>query len=175
MLRQLSVYFLNEIFEYLEEDKVALHSCLLVNRLWCEISVEILWRNVWRFRYTLPIKYQSDMQLKILNTLIACFPDESKDLLHKNGILITTQTWKPSLFNYASFCKVLSIYEMDLMIHHVLEKQQSITSQTLNFNKYLVLQEILKMFMSQISSLKSLDYHLGFAQMAQLPFTYFPG
>ncbi len=39
------------------------------------------------------------------------------------------------------------------MIHNVLEKQQFITLQSLNFDKYLVLQEILKMFMNQIPSL----------------------
>ena len=40
---------LNEIFENLEDDKVTLHSCLLVNRLWCEVSVRILWRNIWNY------------------------------------------------------------------------------------------------------------------------------
>ena len=53
---QLPVDCLNEIFEYLEDDKVTLQSCLLVNRFWCEISVRILRRNVWRFIYTHPIK-----------------------------------------------------------------------------------------------------------------------
>ncbi len=32
---------LNKIFESLE-DKVDLYSCLLVNRLWCKVSVRIL-------------------------------------------------------------------------------------------------------------------------------------
>ena len=35
----LSVDCLNEIFEKLEEDKITLHSCLLVSRLWCKISI----------------------------------------------------------------------------------------------------------------------------------------
>ena len=42
MSHQLSVDCLNEIFEYLEEDKITLHSCLLVSRLYCEIAVRIL-------------------------------------------------------------------------------------------------------------------------------------
>src|SRR5436305_5488531 len=42
---------LNEIFENLDDDKITLHSCLLVSRLWCKISVRILWRNIWRFKY----------------------------------------------------------------------------------------------------------------------------
>ena len=46
MPRQLPADCLNEIFEYLENDKITLHSCLLVNRLYCEIAGKILWRNV---------------------------------------------------------------------------------------------------------------------------------
>src|SRR3984957_2417455 len=94
---QLPADCLNEIFEYLEKDKVALHSCLLVNRLWCEVSVRILWRNV------------SNYKTSNFKTLISCLPDESKEILTNNGIIISTPTSKPSIFNYASFCKVLSI------------------------------------------------------------------
>ena len=42
---------LNEIFENLEKDKTTLHSCLLVNHLWCEVSVEILWRDIHVLRF----------------------------------------------------------------------------------------------------------------------------
>ena len=64
---------LNEVFENLEDDKVTLHSCLLVNRLWCEVSVRILWRKIWNY-----------------GTLISCLPNESKELLRKNEIFIST-------------------------------------------------------------------------------------
>jgi hypothetical protein len=42
MVCQLISVCLNDIFEQLEKDKLTLHSCLLVNRLWCKISVGIL-------------------------------------------------------------------------------------------------------------------------------------
>ncbi|CAB4400635.1 unnamed protein product [Rhizophagus irregularis] len=156
MSRQLPADCFSEIFKYFENDKVTLRSCLLVNRFWCELSVKILWRNIWSFIH------RSDIQLKIFNTLISCLPNESKQLLSKNGIFISTSsTWKSSLFNYASFCKVLSIHEIDQMIKRVLENHQfAITSpQSLDYNKYLLSQEILKMFMNEISSLKSLEYY----------------
>ena len=79
---------LNEIFEYLEKDEATLHSCLLVNRLWCEVSVRILWRSIRNY-----------------STLIACLPNESKEILYKNEIIFSTLTSKPPIFNYASFCK----------------------------------------------------------------------
>ena len=43
---QLPIDCLNEIFEHLENDKVTLYSCLLVNRFWCKTSVRILWRII---------------------------------------------------------------------------------------------------------------------------------
>ena len=92
MPQRLPVECLNEVFEYLEEDKVALHSCLLVNRLWCEISVRILWRDIWSFNDTVTLEDQLNLLLqinKIISTLVACLPNESKDLLYKNGIFIT--------------------------------------------------------------------------------------
>jgi len=61
---------LDEIFEYLANDKNTLYSCLLVNRLWCGVSVRILWRSVWNY-----------------GTLINCLPNESKEILHRNKIL----------------------------------------------------------------------------------------
>ncbi|RIA93466.1 hypothetical protein C1645_819317 [Glomus cerebriforme] len=149
---------LNEIFEYLENDKITLHSCLLMNRLYCEISIRILWRNVWNIPYS--VNYKPHILLSIINTLIACLPNESKDLLHNNGIIIITPTQKPPLFNYASFCKVLSISRIDYMIQFLVENtSHSINSGNLNYKKYLLLQEIIKMYMNQVSSLKSLCYY----------------
>src|SRR5438045_8476887 len=97
---------LNDVFENLEDDKATLHSCLLVNRLWCKVSVRILWRSF--IHYDIYYR-QLKIALSILSTLISCLPNKSKELLHKNEIFISTPTSKPPLFNYISFCKVLSI------------------------------------------------------------------
>src|SRR6266536_4469745 len=96
-MSQLLADCLNEIFEYLEDDKFTLNSCILVNRFWCEVSVRIFWRNV------------ENYSILNFNTLIACLPNESKEILNENGIIISTPTSKSPTFNYASFCKVLSI------------------------------------------------------------------
>ena len=105
---------LNEIFECLEEDKPSLHSCLLVSRLWCKISVRILWRNIWNFSQPRPLRVETS----ILSTLIACLPDESKELLHR---IIPTFTSKTPMFNYAAFCRVLSIQDIGRIIDNVIE------------------------------------------------------
>src|SRR5581483_8406638 len=98
MYCQLPTDCLYKIFELLENDVADLYSCLLVNRSWCEVAVEILWRNVgnWNFQSS---------SSKVLNTLFICLSDESKKLLHKKKILNSIS--KLPLFNYVSFCKVL--------------------------------------------------------------------
>src|SRR5881394_1666511 len=94
---------LNGIFEYLEEDEETLRSCLLVNRLWCEVSVGILWKSIRNY-----------------STLIACLPNESKEILYKNGIITSTLTSNPPMFNYSSFCKVLLVDQLEDEIHKLL-------------------------------------------------------
>src|SRR5687767_14994961 len=104
MAFQLHTDCLNVIIEYLEKDKISLKSCLLVNRLWCKVSVRILWRNVWDIQYK---SHQVHVPLSILSTLIACLPNESKNLLYKSRIFIPKPTPKLPLFNYISFIKTL--------------------------------------------------------------------
>src|ERR1043165_8527905 len=112
-MSQLPTDCLSEIFEYLEDDKITLHSCLLVNRLWCEVAVRILWRNVWNY---------STINFR---TLIACLPNESKEILHENGITISTPISKPPMFNYAAFCKILSINRVNYIIGMLLRQYNS--------------------------------------------------
>src|SRR5205809_7088503 len=145
-MSQLPTDCLNDIFEYLEDDQFTLYSCILVNRSWCEVSVRIFWRNVLNY------------SISNFNTLIACLPNESKEILYECGIIISTPTSKSPTFNYASFCKILSINRVHYMIEKLLKNQQSISPQNLKNNTHIVLREIHKMLMNQISSLKRLDF-----------------
>src|ERR1700761_2959574 len=115
MARLLPADCLNENFEKLKKDKITLHLCLLVNYFWCEVSVRILWRDIWSFKC--PASRKQRVKSAILSTLIACLPSESKELLRKNKIFFATPTSKPLLFNYASFCKVLSINDICRMVN----------------------------------------------------------
>ncbi len=104
---QLPADCLNDIFECLE-DQATLRSCLLVNRLWCEVSAQILWTNIQTYY-----------------TLITCFPIESKEILRENEIIISIPNSKPPLFNYVAFIKSLQIVEIvkrikDFLVNHQL-------------------------------------------------------
>lgn len=46
MVPQLPTGCLNEIFNFFENDKIILHSYLLVNCLWCEISARTKYKKI---------------------------------------------------------------------------------------------------------------------------------
>ncbi|CAG8645799.1 10357_t:CDS:1, partial [Funneliformis caledonium] len=140
---ELPIDCLREIIE-LVDDRYSLYTCLFVNRLWCELSARILWRyqayhSLWRCP-------------KVLITLVSCLPKDSKEYLLKNKITIPPQT--PS-FNYASFCRVLSVDIIDDMIHHTFGRHPNIYSTNIN-NKHLIWQELFKSYMNNIPSLRVL-------------------
>src|SRR5581483_10554033 len=122
--------------------------------LWCEVSVRILWKDIWSFIYSstssTSYKHRRQVESAVLSTLIACLPSESKELLHKNEIFIAAPTSKPLLFNYAAFCKVLSINNICLMVNNALKNNPHITTTSLVVNlkdkNRLIIEEIIKLF-----------------------------
>jgi hypothetical protein len=150
---QLPVDCINDIFEFLEYDTVTLYSCLLVNRLWCNISVKIYWREI-----------------KNINGLIACFPDRSKKFLYNNGI--PNLPSKPPIFNYVSFCKVLSNYNIHVIVERFLKKRKTTLIQDLRNSKIILLQEIYKFLMGHMSSLRTVTLA---DSLGSTLFTSFPG
>jgi hypothetical protein len=168
MMCQFPADCLSEILEYLEKETHTLHSCLLVNRLWCRISVRILWRDVWNSE-----NYY--YQRSIISTLIACLPNESKELLYNNDIFISTPTPSPPLFDYEKFCKVLSIYKICSKIDNVLSYELPLNTLRIKEKNLLVVNEIIKMYTNQINSLKKLTYYRYKECLDFSFFTYFPG
>ncbi|RIA87514.1 hypothetical protein C1645_877997, partial [Glomus cerebriforme] len=173
---QLITDCLNEIFECLDDK--TLHSCLFVNRLCCKISIGILWRNIYD---VINIKDNDNIRrrsLFFLSTILACLPDESKEFLLNNEISISTLTSKPPLFNYPAFCKVLLIDHICLIVYYGLEEIQEIPI-TSSLNKksryYLVINEVIKMFITQISSLKKLTFYDSVLIPNNISFTCFSG
>jgi hypothetical protein len=143
MPSQLPADCLYNIFEYLEDNKVTLHSCLLVDSRWCIASVKIFWRDISKVK----------RGTSLLRTLVACLSSESKDLLHGNGIVIPAPTPRPLLFNYASFCRVFSLDLVYEIVKTFLKNQRSFALENLKDNVDLVVKELLKMFINQVFSI----------------------
>ncbi|CAI2172749.1 1752_t:CDS:1 [Funneliformis geosporum] len=176
MAHKLPSVCLNEIFEHLDDDITTLHSTLLTNHHFCGIVVSILWRDIWRFYNRYGMNYIRN-SLSILSTLISCLPTVSRCLLQINGVNLTAPTSKSPSFNYISFIKVLSLFRIDQLIEDVVINQRINTTQSLDYNKHLIAQELLKSFMKDIPSLKSLDLCCDFSTriVQNVPFSNFPG
>jgi hypothetical protein len=100
--------------------------------------------------------------------------NESKELLHKNEIFISTPTSKQPLFNYLAFRRDLLIYKIKETVFNVLKNKLFIKVEDKND---LVTNEIMKMFANQIPSLKKLTcYNNNFDNTSNFSFHYyFPG
>jgi hypothetical protein len=94
------------IFEEFKDDKKALHSCLLVNRTWCEMIIPILWKDPWEF-----LKFGREKSL--FNVIISHLSDESRN---NNLRKILKNSYKRPLFDYISFCKTLDLYYIKKII-----------------------------------------------------------
>src|SRR6266542_2785247 len=83
----------NEIIQYFHRDYYTLHSCVLVNRLWCRLAIPLLWEDP----FSNPSRNNHFIKLYLHN-----LNEEDKIKLNEHGInnkLFPSNT----LFNYPSF------------------------------------------------------------------------
>src|SRR6266542_4212305 len=99
------------IFEELQDDSKSLFSCLMVNRLWCEIVIPILWMNPWNY-------YGINYSKKgYLFAIIAFYlSDNIKESLTRQGIQLPLTLHKSILFDYLSFCRSINVNTIDNII-----------------------------------------------------------
>ncbi|PKY14944.1 hypothetical protein RhiirB3_427051 [Rhizophagus irregularis] len=93
------------ILEELQYDKNSLYSCLLVNKIWCETTVPILWMNPWKDLPRGKEKSQS-------NVFVSHLSNEVREKLKREHGIILPKAMKLS-FNYISFCRYLELYRLD--------------------------------------------------------------
>src|SRR5829696_2811221 len=98
------------IFHYLDnlntrESCADLHSCLLVNRFWCKIIVQILWKD--------PFSYQlsSEKFNLLLKTYLKCLSEQSINRLEEANIMLKTFNETP-MFYYPEFLRGLVVDNM---------------------------------------------------------------
>jgi hypothetical protein len=91
------------ITENLKNDKITLHSCILVNTTWCKVTIPILWEIPGRFSLS---KKTNDILFKVI---LSHLSEESRDTLKNQGINIFTETSKKPLFNYISLWRCLNL------------------------------------------------------------------
>uniref|UniRef100_U9UMQ7 F-box domain-containing protein n=1 Tax=Rhizophagus irregularis (strain DAOM 181602 / DAOM 197198 / MUCL 43194) TaxID=747089 RepID=U9UMQ7_RHIID len=100
------------IFEEFQDDDNTLHSCLLVNKTWCEIIIPILWKNPWK-------NLKREKEKSLLNVIISHLSGESKNNLKNLGINFLENLYQKPLFNYISFCRHLNLFKVKTIINAI--------------------------------------------------------
>ncbi|CAG8457683.1 3684_t:CDS:2 [Scutellospora calospora] len=116
----------------------SLHSCLLVNRQWCQAAVPILWRN--------SFYYCTLGSSKLIDTYISCFnTDERNELTSKGFILKRSPRYRRSTFPYAAMLKRL---DYDRFCGSV-DLWCSCTDQELYNARVLLMRALLRLFLTR--------------------------
>ncbi|PKC69736.1 hypothetical protein RhiirA1_503661 [Rhizophagus irregularis] len=177
MESQLSTETWTQIFNYLES-RADLHSCLLVNRLWCRIMVKILWEHPFSYNMSHE-KFKS-----ILKTYLTCLNERSIERLEESGIKLIMFNNKKPMFAYNEFLRdlVIDSIRFDICIYNLIneskeeQKIKKINKKRRNFQeksedlkdirkiqqKYskegdLILEELIKLICSKSNKIRSLS------------------
>lgn len=102
----------NNILYYLRDDISSLYSCVLVNRFLCRLAIPILWEN------PLSTKWKDEFQHHFIDIYFLFLDEEDKKCLNKETLIvqrINSFSFKP-LFDYPSFIKTLSTYQLEWQV-----------------------------------------------------------
>ncbi|GBC27014.2 hypothetical protein GLOIN_2v1781395 [Rhizophagus irregularis DAOM 181602=DAOM 197198] len=91
------------IIKYLQNDFLTLHSCILVNRLWCRLTIPLLWENP----FSIPTKNYKFIEIYLQNLNDNDFKT-NLNIYKINDNLFYLNT----LFNYTSFIKDINLLKV---------------------------------------------------------------
>ncbi|RIA83955.1 hypothetical protein C1645_880217 [Glomus cerebriforme] len=128
------------IFEELKKDSKTLFSCLMVNRVWSETVIPILWRNPWCYN----INYNNKVHLFAI--IASYLPDHNKKFLTRQELPSISR--QSLLFDYMIFCRSINIEIISNII--------SIGS-PLNWNQFFLQEGFYNVIMEKCYELKYLD------------------
>ncbi|RIA90726.1 hypothetical protein C1645_823026 [Glomus cerebriforme] len=140
---------INEIFKYFQDDKISLHSCLLVNRLWCRTIIPILWS-----RSFFLIQTSNNSSLSLTKIYLSFLNEEEKQLRNYHPELYPI--FKETLFNYPNFLKEIDYETIFLMVKFwvkininlvIVSPHSQYSSQIMNKISNKISQSLFKMFL----------------------------
>ncbi|PKC64249.1 hypothetical protein RhiirA1_462670 [Rhizophagus irregularis] len=101
---------INEIIQYFHYDYKTLHSCILVNRLWCRLTIPLLWEDPFSIKF--PKNYY------FINIYLNNLSDDDKTKLNEYGINDDLFSSNTTLFNYPSFIQSLDTRKLSSSIRN---------------------------------------------------------
>jgi hypothetical protein len=140
------------LFEELQNNSKCLFSCLMVNRIWCETAIPVLWRNPWCYSFN----YQNKNSLYSIIT--SYLSDDIKKFLTRKGLGIQI-SGQSLTFDYLSFCRSIDIKIINDVI--------SIGSSS-EYIQFLLQEEIYSFLIRKCSEIKYLNMY-GTYDIVYLP------
>ncbi|GBC00870.1 hypothetical protein RclHR1_00040021 [Rhizophagus clarus] len=98
-----------EILQYFRYDYKSLHSCILVNKLWCRLSMPLLWEDP----FSIPVQHNEIIKFCLCN-----LNKEDKDKYFKKN----NNAFPNTFFNYSSFIKYLNTHNIGRSIENLFTK-----------------------------------------------------
>ncbi|GBC09390.1 hypothetical protein RclHR1_08820001 [Rhizophagus clarus] len=165
---------LSEIIQYFRCDFSALHSCILVDRLWCRLAIPLLWENPFSIIHRGNCDSIEHYKIRFIEIYLANLNDDDKIKLNKYGVELLSNT----LFNYPSFIKHLYMYSISNSIKKwvaTIEKFKRILqfidgTQDLDFTSF-VYKSLIKIFIeneAKLHTFKVTNQHEHFDIISEL-------
>jgi hypothetical protein len=139
------------IFEELKDDKKSLYSSILINKIWCEVAIPILWKDPWKNL----IKERS-----LLETVVSFLTNESRNYMISQGLNLLIKPDKPPLFNYISFCRYLNLHKLERIIYTIRNIKEEIKWS-------IIREEIFKLFINKNNRFIHLIIPYGYKRQIQ--------
>ncbi|POG65861.1 hypothetical protein GLOIN_2v1781227 [Rhizophagus irregularis DAOM 181602=DAOM 197198] len=142
---------LGEILQYFRQDYRILYSCILVNRLWCNSAIPLLWEN--------PFSFMRPKNLHFIEIYLYDLNDDEKTKLIEYGMdknLFPSNT----LFKYSSFIKHLNIHKISKSIEDWDRTLATKNFRKSNFTK-LICRSLIQLFIENVVNLHSLHVSYG--------------
>lgn len=142
---------MEKIINNLDKDFYSLHSCALVSRHWCTISIPILWRDPFFDENSefISIYLSSLNHNDVLN-------NDEKLALKECGIIIDSTD---TLFDYANFLKVLDLSLLDSRVSHWTDLRVSSKRKNKHLLTFDLANLLLKIFIKSGATLTKLDLY----------------
>ncbi|CAB5214490.1 unnamed protein product [Rhizophagus irregularis] len=143
-------YFQNDYSNLL--DYSTLHSCILVNRLWCRIAIPLLWEN--------PFSIPNRNYNKMIEIYLYNLNDDVKTKLNEYKIINNSLSSRNIMFNYVKFLKYLNICRYMFYVEKWSDDATSTKHFEQNFMR-LVHMSLFKIFIENGVNLRTLEIEIG--------------
>ncbi|CAB4433265.1 unnamed protein product [Rhizophagus irregularis] len=147
-----------EIIKYFQNDYSnlhdysTLHSCILVNRLWCRIAIPLLWEN--------PFSIPNRNYNKMIEIYLYNLNDDVKTKLNEYKIINNSLSSRNIMFNYVKFLKYLNICRYMFYVEEWSVDATSTKHFEQNFMR-LVHMSLFKIFIENGVNLRTLEIEIG--------------